>query len=534
MRSRRRRRCSSGALLLGLLLAGCKPAGTLDLGILQSPLMNDDPFANGPGTLQLRVQPSLGADLDPDTDVTLLSNLSVASAPYRANARLPLAVPDDIGDRAALALAYFSDTKMLQSLGRSLQFGKSDQRATVYVGLVNQLSAAPSQPMRSRWGMTATLLPNGKVLLAGGATGGTDQMPKATDALELYDPATGSFTLVDPSGFGARIYHTAVLDASGKVVFMGGLDENGQPRHDVVAFDPATNTVAPLDPPLPSDVYGHVAALLTTSSDANAILVAGGYVNGAPTADAFIYRPGSTPRMVAMPSAHAFAAATSLQNNTGEILVTGGYDDTNQPTAAATIYDPSTAKFVTPTAAPGSSVTRTQMKTPRVGHVAVSIGLNQVVLIYGGNDGTKTVAAPEVFVPNAGATGAFVDVQASGAATATPAEHLSAVAVGGSSVLLIGGENNGGALSQLLRVQALDMPSASPTGPFGVSITVPSVMATAQPARARAAVVRLVDGSVLYVGGGIGQPRVPTDATTATAAQIFVPCWEQCVANVTP
>jgi len=42
---------------------------------------------------------------------------------------------------------------------------------------------------------TATLLPNGKVLVAGGATGGTP-----VNSVEIYDPATGVWTVTNSMG----------------------------------------------------------------------------------------------------------------------------------------------------------------------------------------------------------------------------------------------------------------------------------------------------------------------------------------------
>jgi hypothetical protein len=68
---------------------------------------------------------------------------------------------------------------------------------------------------------TATLLPNGTVLIAGGATdSGT------TNATEIYDPATGLFT-IGPSMKQSRNSHTATLLANGDVLIVGGATTNG-------------------------------------------------------------------------------------------------------------------------------------------------------------------------------------------------------------------------------------------------------------------------------------------------------------------
>lgn len=65
-------------------------------------------------------------------------------------------------------------------------------------------------------GHTATLLPDGTVLIAGGATGNG-----ATYTAEIYNPATKSFT---PTGSLAesRSGHTATALADGRVLLLGG------------------------------------------------------------------------------------------------------------------------------------------------------------------------------------------------------------------------------------------------------------------------------------------------------------------------
>jgi hypothetical protein len=69
---------------------------------------------------------------------------------------------------------------------------------------------------RQRDGHTATLLPSGKVLVAGGF-GNTGYLGSA----ELYDPATGLWTVTGSMGR-PRELHTATLLPSGKVLVAGG------------------------------------------------------------------------------------------------------------------------------------------------------------------------------------------------------------------------------------------------------------------------------------------------------------------------
>jgi hypothetical protein len=69
----------------------------------------------------------------------------------------------------------------------------------------------------ARSGHTATKLPDGRVLIAGGSSSDGD----ALAATEIYDAATGSFS-AGISLKAARSGHTATVLADGRTVFIGG------------------------------------------------------------------------------------------------------------------------------------------------------------------------------------------------------------------------------------------------------------------------------------------------------------------------
>jgi len=92
---------------------------------------------------------------------------------------------------------------------------------------------------QSRTMHTATLLPSGKVLVAGGATSIDPVAAWASNAV-IYDPASNQWSstgaLVMP-----RIRHSAMLLPSGQVLLAGGQDVTGHILTSVESYDPLTN-----------------------------------------------------------------------------------------------------------------------------------------------------------------------------------------------------------------------------------------------------------------------------------------------------
>jgi hypothetical protein len=151
---------------------------------------------------------------------------------------------------------------------------------------------------------TATLLPNGKVLVAGGCYD-VCRIYNLSSA-ELYDPFTGTWSATS-SMANARAQHTATLLPNGKVLVAGGISGS-----NIVAsaeiYDPATGAWSPAGNMVNARRFAQ-ATLLSTGK----VLVAGGQNYSATLAAAEIYDPAlnrwsktgsmSTPRLyfVAVP-----------------------------------------------------------------------------------------------------------------------------------------------------------------------------------------------------------------------------------------
>src|SRR6266545_36017 len=88
----------------------------------------------------------------------------------------------------------------------------------------------------ARTDYTATLLPNGKVLVAGGEDANFNVVASA----ELYDPASGNWT-VTGSLNSVRRNHTATLLPNGRVLVAGGVGDSGN-SSSAELYDPANGS----------------------------------------------------------------------------------------------------------------------------------------------------------------------------------------------------------------------------------------------------------------------------------------------------
>jgi N-acetylneuraminic acid mutarotase len=145
----------------------------------------------------------------------------------------------------------------------------------------------PASSLRTaRSGATATLLGNGKVLVAGGGRTGSTGTTALASA-ELYDPASNSWFPAAPMS-AARYQHTATLLGNGKVVVAGGISDSGA-LSSAELYDSPSNTWSP------AASMSTSRSLQTATLLANGkVLVAGGNGTGTRLSSAELYVEGAT------------------------------------------------------------------------------------------------------------------------------------------------------------------------------------------------------------------------------------------------
>jgi hypothetical protein len=285
---------------------------------------------------------------------------------------------------------------------------------------------------------TATLLQNGTVLVAGGNSSATGYLTSA----ELYDPTTGTFTLTGNLITGHSQY-TATLLNNGMVLIAGGFGPSGE-EATAELYDPGTGTFA-LTGSLNTALSGHTATLLNNGT----VLIAGGSVeNVGPIASAELFDPttGTFTATGSLNTARYVHTATLLGN--GTVIVAGGVGGTaDSYLASAELYDPTTETFTLT----GS------LNTARAGHTAILLNDGMVLLAGGqGANTTNSLASAELYDPAAG-TFAFTGSLNTGRQTHT------ATLLNNGTVLMAGGQGTNSP-SPLASAELYVLVAVSPAG----------------------------------------------------------------------
>jgi hypothetical protein len=391
---------------------------------------------------------------------------------------------------------------------------------------------------------SATLLPDGRVLVAGGVnTFGSAGDPEGVSqtAASVYDPLANAWLSTDPLGH-QRTKHTATVLPDGRVLIAGGIDPQvggfgfrhlvpGSPVADVELYDlSAPAAVVPPDfvlddipPGSPAKLLGSGKVLLPLAGQlwdpatgtrtvtglplgphndgGTATLLVSGQVllvGGFGTATAETFNPGTglwapTGSLAAPRSHHT---ATLLPD--GRVLVVGGRGASG-PTAAVEVFQP----------ASGSWTAAAPLSTPRTDHTATLLADGRVLVVGGaaaldGQTLDTFLGTAEIFDP---ATGGWT---ATGALATTRARHA-AVLLPNGEVLVLGGTHDGNPLEGGLTSAERYEPVTGTWTPTGSLVVVD---------RIGAAAVGLPSGKVLVVGGYAERDSIPPKSD---AVEIYDP-----------
>ena len=258
----------------------------------------------------------------------------------------------------------------------------------------------PGEPMiSSRSNHTATVLPDGKVLVAGGF--GNDDV--LSDTAEVYDPMTGKWSYTANNMSCKRAIHTAVLRKDGMVMLTGGTGETGILGSSVL-YNPLTNTwsgdcagsaVASL--PGGARLRSHTATLLADGR----ILVIGGNDGFGESNTAYVYDPndgatGSWTQIGAGPLYEPRFNHTANLLPNGDVMISGGSQRFGNVATTLEVYHPDANVFV------GGVVDGLKFAgSPRAYHTMTLANTNKMIAI-GGSDGQVGSSGVTLLAPMEG------------------------------------------------------------------------------------------------------------------------------------
>ncbi len=298
-----------------------------------------------------------------------------------------------VATRGQMVTSRYAQTATQLTTGQVLIAGGMSTSGVVssaeLYSLANQTFAAANAMNIARWLHTATLLNDGTVLVAGGSDLANEE---TLDSAEIYNPATGIFTLLSNTLNTARVGHTATLLNNGQVLIVGGYDPDYGLIADAELYDPPSQTFIDLgDTNAPR--YEHTATMLQNGQ----VLIAGGDTDPTPsgafnTAEIFDL-PSQTFILVPVPMTTQREGHAAVLLNNGQVLITGGDNPPTGSLNSAEIYDPPSNTF--------TAVTAT-MTVPRISHVMTVLDGGKVLIAGGATDsgGSSTALnAAELYDP---------------------------------------------------------------------------------------------------------------------------------------
>ncbi len=294
------------------------------------------------------------------------------------------------------ACAFFFDAttgsvRMLVAGGTNTPgSGAASSTADIYCFTPTEVVLPTTGPMAAaRRGHTATWIPSNKVIVIGGNTGGAT--PTGLSSIESFDPTTGTFTTLSVALGTPRTGHTATLLANGKILVAGGFDPAAPTTPLSAELVDAVALTATVVAGGPVDHLQHTATRLANGW----VLIAGGQEVSNPSNvvdHSLVFMPelgaagAFTSTTPMMGTARAFHGASLLGD--GHVLITGGVTAAaGNATTSAELFLPETLSF--------TSVA--SMGTARAEHSSTAISCGAVVIVGGRADSTNYIDTIELY-----------------------------------------------------------------------------------------------------------------------------------------
>lgn len=272
---------------------------------------------------------------------------------------------------------------------------------------------------------TATLLPDENILVTGGSS--TIASPGILNTATLIDTARGSFVTLTNGMSVARASHTATLLPNGDVLIAGGAcnagatgcsSSNGNVTATAEIYNPvgrcwyAPSVSGGAVPAMSEPRYDHTATLLSSGT----VLICGGQDNATPTENVWstceIFTPSAS---LPLPANDTSCTATSIGSfgspfsmtatngrtghtatllSDGRVFIAGGYNPNDSYLQTTEIFDPNAAPPNYFTAASGLDI-------PRAYHTATLLGDDQVLVAGGMATESVQTAGPGGYLSGA-------------------------------------------------------------------------------------------------------------------------------------
>jgi hypothetical protein len=330
-------------------------------------------------------------------------------------------------------------------------------RAAVRLPLAAGAWRVTGAPLASRLGHTATLLQGGKVLVVGGwgrldGEGGEDPGRRAPlAAAEIFDPDGGAerFTAVAPLA-GGRAGHTATLLGDGRVLVAGGERlpgvDDGIALASAEVYDPATGTFSPTGS-MTDARLGHTATLL---GDGTVLVVGGDDGHGRSLGSAELWDPRDGRfRGIGRLSVRRYDhTATRLPD--GGVLIVGGRHKnyglrdwwTTFPIDTVELFDPARRAFSAVGELPAGGRTRHSCTAIAGGRVLLAGGARETDLDLAGIARSALVWEPGLATWTAAGESGAREEEARGEHSATPLPDGRVLIVSGGFALLYDAETH--------------------------------------------------------------------------------------------